>query len=158
MPYSGMALIRPALPADLDALCAIETRAFATDRLSRRSFRRLLASPTAVVLAAEAGGKVVGYALGLVRRGDAQMRLYSIAVDARSGRRGVGRALLAAIEAAARRRGCVSLRLEVHEANARAAALYERAGYRAFGRRESYYGDGAAALRYEKALASRATR
>jgi [ribosomal protein S18]-alanine N-acetyltransferase len=37
--------------------------------------------------------------------------------------------------------------------NPAAQSLYARRGYRRFGRREGYYEDGAAALRYEKALA-----
>ncbi len=42
------------------------------------------------------------------------------------------------------------MRLEVRSRNRRAIALYERQGYRRFGRIEDYYEDGATALRYEK--------
>jgi GNAT superfamily N-acetyltransferase len=43
--------------------------------------------------------------------------------------RGIGRALLAAVETHARQRGCVKLTLEAHEKNHRARRVYERAGF-----------------------------
>jgi GNAT superfamily N-acetyltransferase len=46
--------------------------------------------------------------------------------------RGVGRALLAAVEEHARARGCAKLTLEVREDNARARGLYEQCGFRDF--------------------------
>ena len=147
-----MATIRPATLADLDALCALERRAFATDRLSRRSLRRQLAEARNALLVAEEGGVLAGYALVLFRAGSRAARLYSLAVGAGHAGRGLGRALLAATEAAARGRGCHVIRLEVHEANRRAARLYEQAGYAAFGRLARYYADGASAVRYRKAL------
>jgi ribosomal protein S18 acetylase RimI-like enzyme len=149
-----MPLIRNATVGDLDTLCAIETQAFATDRLSRRSFRRLLASPSAAVIVAEQGDRVAGYAVVLFRAAADVARLYSIAVARADLRTGAGRLLLAAAEQAAQARGCVRMRLEVHEANERAARLYEAAGYRAFGTLENYYADGAAAVRYERSLAN----
>lgn len=50
--------------------------------------------------------------------------------------RGIGQALLRAVEAAARERGCVKVTLEVQENNHRARQIYERAG---FG--QAVYGD-----------------
>jgi len=46
--------------------------------------------------------------------------------------RGVGRALLVAVEERARARGCAKLTLEVREDNARARALYHERGFRDF--------------------------
>ena len=79
-------------------------------------------------------------------------RLYSLAVAPESAAAGLGRRLLAEAERVAAKRGCRSLRLEVREDNTRAIGLYGRAGYRRIGRRDGYYGDGAAALRFEKLL------
>ena len=45
-----------------------------------------------------------------------------------------------------------ALTLEVRYDNASAIALYESSGFRQFGEHAHYYADGAAALRYEKAL------
>jgi [ribosomal protein S18]-alanine N-acetyltransferase len=143
---------------DLDALVAQENAAFTIDLLSRRSFRHFLASPHACLIVAEESGKLAGYALVLFPPRSTLARLYSIAVAPHIGRRGVGRLLLAAAEAAARRRRCRALRLEVHEQNARAIARYEKSGYRLFGRKPGYYGDHATALRFEKPLAERPGR
>jgi ribosomal protein S18 acetylase RimI-like enzyme len=149
-----MPLIRNATASDLDALCAIETRAFATDRLSRRSFRRLLVSRSAAVIVAEHGRRIAGCAVVFFRAASDVARLYSIAVARADLGTGVGRLLLAAAEQAAQARGCTRMRLEVHEVNGRAARLYEAAGYRAFATLERYYADGAAAVRYERSLAN----
>ncbi len=144
--------IRPARPADLDALVAIEERVFPGDRLSRRSFLRLLTGATAAVLVAEEAGRVAGYALVLFRRGSDAARLYSIAVA--PGVVGVGKLLLSACEALAARRGARSLRLEVRCDNDRAVALYRRNGYAEFDRVPAYYEDGEMALRFRKELAA----
>lgn len=150
--------IRLARADDVDALVAVENAAFETDRISARSYRHLIRSPSAVVLLADGCDRCDGASVVLFRAGSRVARLYSIASTA-SAVPGTGRALLAAAEAAARTRAEV-LRLEVRHDNVRAIALYERNGYRRTGRTEGYYADGAAALRYEKALpsASRSVR
>lgn len=138
--------------SDLDALVAIENAAFVGDRLSPRSFRHLLRSPSCSVVVAELEGGVLGYALVLFRKASQRARLYSIAVDSSAHAAGVGRALLAAAERSARKRGATDMRLEVRQDNARAIALYEKAGYRRLGVKPDYYADGATALRYAKSL------
>ena len=64
----------PAMPRyatldDLPALLAIENRCFATDRLSRRSFRHLLTQGHAATLAAENADQIQGYVLLLFSHG-----------------------------------------------------------------------------------------
>jgi ribosomal protein S18 acetylase RimI-like enzyme len=137
---------------DLAALVAIEQAVFTSDILSRRSFRRFVAASGAALLVAEADGKLAGYALVLYPPRSKLARLYSIAVAPHSGRRGVGPRLLAAAEAAARRHGRQTMRLEVHEHNGRAIARYEKSGYRLFGRHRHYYDNHGDALRFEKTL------
>ena len=144
--------IRPARAANLDALMELEQRVFATDRLSRRSMRRLLDSPRAHVLAAEVGGRLAGAAVMLTRARSRVARLYSIGVMPPLSGRGVAAALLAAIEKAAAARRCRNMRLEVHVTNAAAISLYRKSGYRQFGRHAAYYEDGGDALRFEKPL------
>lgn len=143
---------RDAVPGDVPALLAIEEAAFTTDRLSRRSFRELMAGSTARLRVAEAGGEVAGYWLLLLRQGTARARLYSIAVAPGHAGTGLGRALLADAEAAAYGAARMVLVLEVGVDNARARALYARAGYRETGRLADYYEDGTDALRMEKVL------
>ncbi|HLH98364.1 MAG TPA: peptidase C39 family protein [Xanthobacteraceae bacterium] len=126
---------------------------FATDRLTRRSLKRLLGSPTARVIVAEHDGELAGTAIVLFRLRSAVARLYSIAVAPHKGGRGIGPMLLEAAEAAAVERGCGVIRLEVHHNNAAAISRYRKSGYREFGRLTRYYEDGGDALRFEKPLA-----
>jgi ribosomal-protein-alanine acetyltransferase len=144
--------VRQGVPSDLDALVAIETQCFDSDQLSRRSLRYFLHVPNAVVLVAQIGGEVAGYALVAFRKGSAIARLYSIAIAPDFRGRNLGRLLLKAGERAARQRGAVIMRLEVRSRNRRAIALYESHGYCRCGRIEDYYEDGAAAFCYEKPL------
>jgi ribosomal protein S18 acetylase RimI-like enzyme len=142
--------IRPARASDLDTLVAMEEAVFDADRISRRSWRTLLARPTASILVAEDDAHVAGCCVILFRAGSDVSRLYSIA--AAPGRSGVGRALLAEAESLSARRGAKTMRLEVRDDNFRAIHLYEKSGYSRFGRKPDYYADGAAALRFEKPL------
>jgi len=57
------------------------------------------------------------------------LNIHDIAVSARLQRRGIGSALLAAVEAEARARGCCKVTLEVLEGNAPAVAAYRKAGF-----------------------------
>lgn len=143
---------RPATLDDIPALLAIERRCFATDRLSRRSFRHLLTRGNAVTLLDEADDRIRGYVLLLFSRGTSMARLYSIAVDREFGRRGVADRLLEAAESAALERDCVSMRLEVRRDNPASLALFRRHGYRQFEVVLDYYEDHMAALRFEKRL------
>jgi ribosomal protein S18 acetylase RimI-like enzyme len=145
------ASIRAAQPADVDALLALEA-VFPTDRLDRRGFRHALASPTIDLLVAEDFG-LVGYAMAHRRRGSTLARLTSLAVRPGQAGRGLGQALLAAMERRAFECGCARMRLEVRMDNGPAQRLYERSGYRCFATVRDYYEDGETARRYEKVLA-----
>ena len=145
--------VRPALEADIDRLVDIENAVFAGDRLSRRSLRRLVASPSAVIILAEIDGNTIGYAVVLLRRGTLAARLYSIAVAPELAGRRVGAGLLEAAENVARSQGRALMRLEVRTDNGPAIGLYQGAGYRIFGRKPGYDQDGEDALRMEKMLA-----
>src|SRR5262245_59287439 len=118
-------VIRPGEVSDLDALLAIETTVFSTDRMSRRSLRRMLTAPGAALMVAEHAGAVAGYALVLFRKEATAARLYSIGVLPRFAGRRIGSMLLQAAEQAALAHGSSSLRLEVNEQNATAIALYQ---------------------------------
>jgi ribosomal protein S18 acetylase RimI-like enzyme len=144
--------VHPARANDLDSLVAIEAAAFRTDRLSRRSLRRLIASPSAAVLIAELAGAVVGYCIVLFRAYSDSARLYSIAVAPPYAGGGFGVSLLRAAELEATARERQYLRLEVRADNTRAIGLYRRAGYHQFGKKPGYYEDGMAALLFRKVL------
>ncbi|WP_420406625.1 GNAT family N-acetyltransferase/peptidase C39 family protein [Hoeflea sp.] len=143
---------RPAVQSDIPDLDRIEQAVFATDRISRRSFRKLIARPTAETLVIEIDGEICGYAMILFRAGAALARLYSLAVAPEHAGKGYGKVLLSAAEKAAMDHDRILLRLEVREDNAAAIALYRGSGYRRIGRVEHYYADGMSALRFEKLL------
>ena len=144
--------IRTARASDIDALVALENTVFATDRISRRSFRQLIERETAETLVAEKDGSLAGYAMVLFRKGIGVARLYSFAIGPAFAGMGLGRLLLERVERVSYEHGRLMLRLEVREDNARAIALYEQNGYRRIGRETDYYEDGMSALRYEKTL------
>jgi len=144
--------IREARPRDLEAIARLENGSFEADRVSRRSLREFLRASHRPVIAATINDELAGYALVALRKGARAVRIYSLAVDARFARRGVGRTLLQACEAYARRHRREALALEVRYDNASAIALYESCGFRQFGEHPHYYADGATALRYEKSL------
>jgi [ribosomal protein S18]-alanine N-acetyltransferase len=145
-------VVRAARPRDLDAIARLENETFETDRVSRRSLREFLRAAHRPVIVAFIDDELAGYALVALRKTSRALRIYSLAVGAQFARRGVGRALLQACEAYARRHRRAALTLEVRYDNASAIALYESSGFRQFGEHARYYADGATALRYEKSL------
>jgi [ribosomal protein S18]-alanine N-acetyltransferase len=142
--------VRAAEVDDLDAIAKLERDSFPEDQVSRRSIGYFVRAPHMPVIVATVDGELVGYALLSLRKHSQAIRVYSIAVDARFARRGVGSALLQACEKYARGRQKSRLTLEVRYDNAHAIALYEKLGFRQFGEHEDYYDDGATALRYTK--------
>lgn len=151
-------MLRDGVLADVSALVDLENRCFATDRLSARSFRHFLAKGRAPLIVDDLDGVLQGYALVLLHPNTSLARLYSLAVDPRLRGHGIGRALLAAAEARALEQGATRMRLEVHQNNEAAQALYADVGYHAFAIESDYYEDHAAAVRMEKHLAPHLSR
>ncbi len=93
----------------------------------------LRAHPATLIFLAYVGDEAVGIAtcfLGLSTFSARPLvNVHDLAVVPEHRGRGVGRALLAAVEAGARARGCVKVTLEVGEQNARARQVYEAAGF-----------------------------
>lgn len=130
--------IRPATPADLSAIQAIERGSF-SDPWSVAMFAEVLASPLTRCLAAERGAEVVGYAI--VQRVGPEAELLNVAVHPSHRRQGLGDALLAEVLRAFDAVTGVTVFLEVRASNAAAEALYRRHGFRPVGRRRGYYRD-----------------
>ncbi len=141
--------IRPAVPADLPALLALES-IFPTDRISARQFRYHIGNPRAVMLVCADRDAVLGYAL-MLRRGGAA-RLYSIAVAPAARGRGIGGMLLKAVTKKAKLAGCAKIGLEVRQRASKVIALYARHGFIKTTALPGYYGDGADGLRMVKKL------
>jgi len=154
-PKSNAVHVRRATSSDLDSLVALENRAFSADHLQPRQWQRHLESASALVLVAVASGAIVAAAVVFWRRGSDIARLYSMARLPEARGRGLGDAMLAACEAAARRHGSRRMRLEVRRDNAAAQRLYLRHGYIRIGQRSAYYEDGEDALLFEKALTAK---
>ncbi len=70
-----------------------------------------------------------------------EAELETVVVSASARRRGVGRALMAALGAGLKREGVTEVILEVRASNAGALALYASMGFRETGRRVRYYVD-----------------
>src|ERR1700722_11364852 len=87
------ASVRRSRPTDLDQLSDLENQVFSVNRMSRRSLRWLLASPSAEILVAEAQADFAGAAVVLFRANTDIARLYSLAVLPRLTGRGLGSAL-----------------------------------------------------------------
>ncbi len=144
--------LRPATAADVDALVVLENRCFEDDRLSRRSFQRLIRSDAAAVTVLVQGSEMLGYVCVLYRRGTALARLYSLAIDPDHQGQGLSRRLMEQAEDEAVASGCTHLRLEVRPDNSPAIALYDKLGYRQFAAVDDYYEDHSPALRMEKQI------
>ena len=110
-----------------------------TPEQAARRLERLSASDADRLVVAELDGEVVGLARlhvspSLEYDGDAG-KVGAIVVDERHRRRGIGEALMAAVEEEARRRGCVLLFLTTAERRKEAHAFYRRLGLEETGRR-----------------------
>ncbi|MBV9798893.1 MAG: GNAT family N-acetyltransferase [Solirubrobacterales bacterium] len=128
-------VIRPAEAGDADAIAVLlgelgypSRAAEARDRLER-----LLADADAGVLVAEAGGRAIGVAaydlVWTLHRSAPQCRITTAVIDSGQRRRGVGRALIDAIESLARERGCFRLEVTTRPSRTDAVAFYASLGF-----------------------------
>ncbi|WP_052065966.1 GNAT family N-acetyltransferase [Thalassospira australica] len=149
-------IIRNAVRADLDGLCALETANFQTDLISRASFSRFLRQASARLLVADAGDadqpNIVGYGLLLLHANTDIGRIYSLAIAQDWRGKGLGTQLLAGIENLAIDATCVRMRLEVRADNKPAHNLYIRHGYHKIADLPGYYQDGGDGVRLEHVL------
>lgn len=145
-------VLRRATEDDIDNMLHIENEVFQTDRMSRRSMRRLIESESDCFLVATCNDEIAGYAVFFLHRGNSLSRLYSIATAPRFQGQGIARALLQEGEHIAANNGRIYMRLEVRKDNLGAIRLYEKLGYRQFGYYEDYYEDHQDALRFQKRI------
>jgi ribosomal protein S18 acetylase RimI-like enzyme len=122
--------IRPYQNSDEQAVIALWNEALpdaAPHNEPARAIRAKLAVDRDLFLVAEVEGAVVGTVMGGYdgHRG----WVYSVAVEARHRRRGIGAALLRRLEAALCERGCLKVNLQVRASNAGVIAFYEKLGY-----------------------------
>lgn len=128
------AVVRPAAPADLDAIDEISRHSFKTP-WPRQTFVDELTRPHGRLRVAR-GPAVLGYVnYWLVAD---EVHLLAIATHPDHRRRGVAVALLADVVAAAADAAVITL--EVRADNAPAIALYQRHGFAVIATRRGYYG------------------
>lgn len=133
--------IRDARPPDAEALTRLVGQLgypTSAEAVGRR-VERLASSEADRLVVAEVEGKVVGLAsvhISLsVEYDEPAAKLSAIVVDEEHRRRGVGEALVAAMEAEARARGCCLIFLTTAERREDAHAFYSRIGFEETGRR-----------------------
>jgi ribosomal protein S18 acetylase RimI-like enzyme len=145
-------VIRAAEAADYEWFCALiaqsdayhaerrptEFRLPAEPGRPRDWFDKLMSAQDDLLLLAESSGSVVGVACASLKPSPSYAvvvpqtvaYVWDLVVDRDARRQGVGRALMAAVEAWARERGAAECRLDVFDFNDAAIALYDRVGYR----------------------------
>ena len=129
--------LRDATPADAAALAAVETACFPNDAWSHDALLSHLTAPLSPACLMEEGGEVIGYASGRATPPEAEVYRVAVRPDAR--RRGIGLALMGALELRFAGQGCGRFYLEVRASNAPARHLYESLGYEEVGVRRHYY-------------------
>ena len=133
--------IRPATACDAAVAASLVTQLgypTSPEQAGERLARLAAEASTTVLLAVE-GESVVGLAVlrveGLIEHDRPAGVLLALVVDEARRGRGVGRALVRAVEERAREVGCFAVVLNTADHRAGAHAFYQRLGYRDTGRR-----------------------
>ena len=132
---AGVTSLRPMRDTDLDAVMAIEVRAYPFP-WTRGIFRDCLraAYPARVL---HAGEDILGYGVLSVAADEAHV--LNLCIDPRAQGHGLGRRLLRALLKLAHGHGARRVFLEVRPSNPHAIALYDDEGFNEIGHRPRYY-------------------
>jgi RimJ/RimL family protein N-acetyltransferase len=144
-------LVRPAAPADADALVRLGRAVAAEDELwltydrspsdERRNVKSARRDPNAAVFVAETPAGVVGR-ISVARDHNPyshHVAELGLMVEAEERRRGIGTALMEEAEKWSRVSGVTKLELHVFPHNEPAIALYRKLGFREEGHRQRHY-------------------
>jgi len=134
--------LRRAHTGDLESIMRLETGIFENDAWSPTMMVRDLGDPACYYLVAfppEDPSDIVAYAGLLAPQGATEADIQTIAVADTARGHGLGRALMQALIAEARKRGARLVFLEVRADNPGAQHLYERLGFIDVGVRRGYY-------------------
>jgi [ribosomal protein S18]-alanine N-acetyltransferase len=135
--------IRPARPADLDAIHHLETVAFPAP-WRREFFESELRASGRVALIAARGRHLIGYVFAMWIFDE--MHINKIAVLPEERRKGVADALMDRCLVFAREHGVTTMSLEVRQSNQAAIGFYRHLDFEASYVRPRYYPDGEAAV------------
>lgn len=148
------AVIRRADRADVPSIVSIESSSFPSkhERFSSRQVRGLIENPRASVMVAELDGRVVGYAVSLIRAHKRWRsgRVYGVAVEPRLIGRGIGRTLVRSTLEQLAALDIARVYLEVRADNERAIALYRSFGFAEIANLADYYGVGVPGIRMRR--------
>ena len=127
-------IIRKATLDDVPAIAILDQRCFGADAWSQDLIRSSLVLDTTHGIVMCEGDRVAGFALLQVLQGE--IEILTIGVDPDFRREGLGRQLVREILAL---QPMASVFLEVAADNLPAQGLYEKCGFKLFGRRPAYY-------------------
>ena len=127
----------PMTTADIDAVWALETRAYPFPWTRGNFVDSLAAGYTAQLIRAAGDGRLLGYLVAMA--GADEMHLLNITVAPEVRRRGLARRMIEGLVERCRDAGAGRLWLEVRESNAGARAAYLRLGFVEMGTRPGYY-------------------
>lgn len=127
--------LAPMRPEDLDAVLAVERRAYPFP-WSHANFADSLAAGYSA-WCCRVGGELVGYAVMMLVLDEAHLLNLTVAPDWQ--RHGYGTLVMHHLFGIARSRGARRMFLEVRPSNASGQGLYRRLGFEAIGRRRGYY-------------------
>lgn len=132
--------IRPAAPADVPAILAIEKNAESAARWPPEQYARIFAHDSQrLCLILQDDSRLVGFLVAhFVGK---ECELENIVVAAPVQKCGFGSALMREFLNEARSREAEAIYLEVRESNTAARRLYVKCGFVETGRRKSYYSD-----------------
>ncbi|RMG67153.1 MAG: ribosomal-protein-alanine N-acetyltransferase [Nitrospirae bacterium] len=128
--------IRPMRGEDLDGVFWIERDSFSIP-WSKEAIKRELENPHCICLVAEVNGRLAGFIMGRYVVDEAEVLEFAVKEEFR--RKGVGLGLLSALKEKLRKRNIKVLYLEVRQSNTPAIRLYQKAGFKEWGRRRDYY-------------------
>ena len=106
-------------------------------RWTPAKIRQHIQDSDTMVLVASIDGVLEGFAI--MKFHDEEAHLFLLAVEPKSRRTGIGRALMHWLEKSCLTAGIRNVRLEVRASNAAAKAFYENLGYRLVGQVAGYY-------------------
>ena len=136
-----MKIVRAEL-ADLEALLRLERELPEAPHWAAAEYLRIVAAPGTeplhrCLLLCRTQPELLGFAVGKVLAGEAELETVAVRPSAR--RKGVGKALCAAVITWAWEHGAATIDLEVRASSAGARALYASLGFVEAGRRPGYY-------------------
>lgn len=142
--------IRRAEPHDLARIVEIEGLCFPEETAFPAGMFAYLIRYSVALVACEDDGRVVGFVMGYTS--GKVGAVYTLDVHPSCRRKGIGLALLLALEKRLRALGAQAIRLEAALENPEAMRLYRRAGYSERELIRNYYGRGKDAVRMWKDL------